>query len=257
MATMFFENEPDNFLDTVNFRTDAIIGNQCDVNKNETFDFNGNRITVLSRDERGVGKNRNTVLLHSDADIVLFADNDVSYFDDYPEKIESFYKSHPDADVVIFNFKTQRGDGPVYDIVNKTKKAGLRDITKFGTTAISAKRESVLKKRISFSLLFGGGAKYSAGEDSLFLTDCYEKGLNIYLCDSTVGSVTHRESTWYRGVTEKLVHDRGALYAAVSPKMYRAVIRFHVFRHKKMYANIGLPKKVRKIMLKGAKEYLE
>ena len=33
---------------------------------------------------------------------------------------------------------------------------------------------------ITFSLLFGGGAKYSNGEDSLFLKDCLKYGLVVY-----------------------------------------------------------------------------
>lgn len=256
LATMFYEKEKDDFLKTLNVKTDIIIGNQTDLNKNEVFEFGRNKVTVLSRAERGVGKNRNASLFYSDADIVIFADNDVQYFDDYAEKIEEFYTTHPDADVVIFNFKVQRGDGPLRDINKKNKKAGLLDITKFGTWAVSVKRESILKKRISFSLLFGGGAKYSAGEDSLFLMDCYKRGLKIYLSDATLGKVIHRESTWYQGINEKLIFDRGALYAAMSPRWYRLFIFEHVLKHGKMYKDFGTAKDVVKMMLKGAKEYL-
>ncbi len=257
MATMFFEKESPDFLKELNLGTDIIIGNQCDYDKDESFDFEGNRVLVLSRNDRGVGKNRNLSLMASDADIVLFADNDVKYFDGYKEKAEDFYNSHLDADVVIFNFKEQRGNEPLRDVNTKDKKAKLSDLTSFGAWAISAKREKLLEKGISFSLLFGGGAKYSAGEDSLFLMDCYRKGLSVWLCSETLGTVVHRESTWFKGVSEKLLYDRGAFYAAASKRSYGFFILVHAFKHKEMYAEIGNISKIIKIMLLGAKEYLK
>jgi len=255
LATMFFEKESNDFLDMMNIQTDIIIGNQCDHNENDMFLHNDNHVTVLSRAERGVGKNRNTCLFYSNADIILFADNDVCYYDGYGTKIEEYYNSHPDADVVIFNFKEKREDEPIHDINIKNQKAHLKDITKFGTWAVTAKRESVLKKRISFSLLFGGGAKYSCGEDSLFLTDCYKAGLNIYLSNETLGEVVHKESTWYTGITEKYIFDKGALFKAMSPKMYKVFIVRHAVKHRDIYASVASTKNVIQIMFKGAKDY--
>lgn len=255
LATMFYEREDESFLEHMNIQTDIIIGNQCDSNKNEIFDCNGNKVTVLSRNERGVGRNRNTCLFYSDADIVIFADNDVVYYDGYGEKIKSYYSTHSDADMVIFNFKEQRDGEAIHDINTLNKKACLKDITKFGTWAVTARRESILKKRISFSLLFGGGAKYGCGEDSLFLTDCYNMGLNIYLSDDTLGEVIHKESTWYNGITEKYVFDKGALFKAMSPKLCKIFILRHILKHRELYAQFGTVKDVFKVMLKGVKDY--
>lgn len=255
LATMFFEKEPKDFLNLMNIQTDLIIGNQSDYNENQLLRHNGNTIRILSRNERGVGKNRNTCLFYSDADIILFADNDVYYYDGYADKIKKYYEENPRADVVIFNFKKQRGDEIISDVNNKNKKANLKDLTKFGTYAITARRERIIKNRISFSLLFGGGAKYSCGEDTLFLRDCYKKGLNIYLCDKTLGEVIHKESTWYTGVNEKYIFDKGALFKAMKPKTYKLLIYYHVFKHRKLYSEFGSVGKVIKIMIRGARDY--
>ena len=252
---MHFEQEEKNFLDRMNIQTDIIIGNQCDHNGNELLMYNSNNVTVLSRNERGVGRNRNTALFYSNADIILFADNDVHYHAGYGEKIQNFYLVHPDADVVIFNFKEKRGDEPLHDVNTYNKKAHLKDITKFGTWAVTARRESILKQRISFSLLFGGGAKYSCGEDSLFLSDCCKMGLNIYLSAETLGEVIHKESTWYKGITEKYIFGKGALFKAMCPKMYKLSIFWHTIKHRKLYAQFGNSKDVLKVMFKGAKDY--
>lgn len=255
LATMFYENESKDFLDLMNIQTDLIIGNQTDYNENRLLDYKNNTIKILSRNERGVGKNRNTCLFYSDADILLFADNDVCYYDGYAEKIKEYYEKNPKADIVIFNFKEKRGEEALHDINTKTKKARLRDIVKFGTWAVSARRESILKARISFSLLFGGGAKYSCGEDTLFLTDCYKKGLKIYLSNITLGEVIHKESTWYTGLNEKYILDKGALFKAMSPRNYKFLIYYHAFKHRQLYSGFGSIREVVKIMIRGAKNY--
>ena len=141
------------------------------------------------------------------------------------------------------------------DLTKSLLQRKLKDITKFGAWAVTAKRESILKNRISFSLLFGGGAKYSMGEDSLFLVVCYRKGLNIYLSDITLGEVIHKESTWYKGITEKYLLDKGTLFRAISPKMYKVLLIRHALKHKKLYSQYGTVKDVLKVMFKGANNY--
>lgn len=255
LATMFFEKEKENYLENMNPQCDMIIGNQSDYDLNETFLFRGHNIEVLSRMDRGVGKNRNLSLNHSKADIVVFADNDVHYYDGYREKVEKFYTEYPDADVVIFNFKETRGDEPLHDTNCLDKKAKLKDITKFGACKVTAKREKLVEKNIQFSLLFGGGAKYSCGEDTLFLADCCRKGLNIYLCSETLGEIINRESTWFHGINDKYVFDKGALFRAMCPIIWPAAILRHIIKHRKLYEDYGSMPVVIKRMYAGAKDY--
>lgn len=255
LATMFYEKENENFLDLMNVQTDIIIGSQGDYDENCLMQYNNYTVKVLHRNERGVGKNRNLCLFHSNADIVLFADNDVCYYDGYAERIKEYFEKNPKADLVIFNFKEKRGEEIKENINTKDKKARLKDIVKFGAWAICARRESIEKARISFSTLFGGGAKYSCGEDTLFLTDCFNKGLKIYLSSIKIGEVIHKESTWFNGITEKYIFDKGALFKAMSPRNYRFLICYHVLKHRKLYSSFGSIKEVLKIMLRGAKDY--
>lgn len=255
LATMFFENEPQNYLEEMNIKTDLIVGNQCDKSGDEEFFHAENKVRVISTTDRGVGKNRNLALEHATADIVLFADNDVKYYDGYKDKILSFYAQNPDADVVIFNFKESRDGEPLHDLNTQTKKAKLKDVTKFGACVISAKRESLIKNDVTFSLMFGGGARYGSGEDSIFIADCFRKKLNVYLCAETLGEIINRESTWFKGITEKYVFDKGALFYAMCPKIYRLAIIRHALKYRKLYKEIGGIFKIYKLMIKGAKDY--
>ena len=43
------------------------------------------------------------------------------------------------------------------------------------------------EKNLTYSLLFGGGAKYANGEDSLFIHDCLKAGLKVYSIPVEIG----------------------------------------------------------------------
>lgn len=255
MATMFFEKEQEEILSEINLQSDIMVGNQCNKDGEESFLYNGHKVQVLSKAQRGVGNNRNMTLLKSDADVVIFADNDVVYYDGYREIVENFYISHPDADLVIFNFKEQRPGEPLHDINTKDKKADLLDLTVFGCWAITARRKSLMDNNILFSTLFGGGAKYSCGEDSLFLFECHRKGLSIYLCSETIGQVIHKDSTWFKGINEKFILDRGAFLTAFAPKLSYPLAVADAVKSRKRYSDYGGVLKVVKTMFKGIDEY--
>ena len=225
-------------LDKMNIQTDAIVVNQCDRNEIESFDYKGHRIQWLSLKERGVGLSRNTALMRADADIVLFADDDVTYVDGYEEMILEEFKRHPQADVCVFNVPSTCNDPRQKDyIAKKWKRLLLLNCFRHGTFRIAARRNTILKKNIFFTLLFGGGAKYSAGEDSLFLSDCIRNGLKSYESSCVIGNVSHEESTWFKGYTDKYFLDKGAFYACFSKRIpFLWCLQFAI-RRKRLYVS--------------------
>lgn len=234
-------------LEKMNIRTDALVGNQCDRNEIESFSWNGHEIRYYSLQERGVGLNRATLLDRADADIVLFADDDVVYCDDYPEKIRRVYAEHPDADVIIFNMRVSRGGEETHDIVSSDRFVGRRGVSSFGMFCVSAKRESLRMAGISFHLMFGGGARFSCGEDTIFLQDCVKKGLKVYTSTETIGKVNHGDSTWFHGYTDKFFFDKGALYATIYPHLAYALSVYHCVKHSELYGEYGVWTAIRKM----------
>ena len=85
---------------------------------------------------------------------------------------------------------------------------------------------------MSFSLLFGGGARYSNGEDSLFLHDCLKKGLHLYAGTDEIGEEVYRESTWFKGYNEKFFTDRGVLYHYLYGRMAKPFSLRFLYAHK-------------------------
>ena len=63
------------------------------------------------------------------------------------------------------------------------------------------------------------GARYSAGEDSLFLKEFMDKGYSVYTAPVTIAREEAGESTWFQGYNEKFFRDRGVLYRYLYGKL--------------------------------------
>lgn len=210
-------------LDRMNIQTDAIVINQCDCNQMDSFLYKGHTIQWISLAERGVGLSRNTAFMRADADIVLFADDDVVYQDGYAEAVLKTFSEHPKASLIMFNLRSLNSQRPEY-IVKKEHRLRWYNCLKYGAVRIAVRREAIQKKNLMFSLFFGGGAKYQAGEDNLFVTKCLQAGIVGVASTVSIGTVKQEDSTWFNGYTEKYYYDRGALFAAMYGKWAKLLL---------------------------------
>lgn len=190
--------------------TRAVIVNQCDRYEHQAWNTEAGPIQSFSMAERGVGLSRNTALLHADADICLFSDEDIVLEKGYQEIVQKAYAEHPDADMILFNVRVAPERRTYWN--EKVKRIHWYNYGRYPAYSISGKLEALRRANVCFSLLFGGGARYSNGEDSLFLRDCLRAGLRIYAVPACIGEEILRESTWFHGFTEKFFTDRGVLY---------------------------------------------
>lgn len=197
-------------VEKMNISTPAVVVNQCDSYGYEEMEHNGAKIQCFSMPERGVGLSRNTALLHADAEVCLFSDEDITLTGDYAKEMEKAYREIPDADMILFNVKVSPKRKTYWN--TDIHRVNYRNYGRYPAYSISGKLDSLRRANVGYSLLFGGGAKYSNGEDSLFLRDCLRAGLHIYTHTICIGEEKERESTWFRGYTQKFFHDRGVLY---------------------------------------------
>lgn len=204
------EKDGRELAESMNLATDAVIVNQCGSYGYEEFFAGDKRIRLFSMKERGVGISRNTALLHAAGDIVLFSDEDIRFYDGYEEKVLAAFSGNPDADVITFNFQVDERRATYYNQENRPIR--WYNYGRYPTYSVAARLDALQKANVSFSLLFGGGAKYSNGEDSLFLHDCLKAGLRLYASTQEIGEEVYRESTWFKGYNEKFFTDRGVLY---------------------------------------------
>lgn len=203
----------------MNIQTDVIVANQCDENSVEQFEWNGHNVKYLNFAERGVGLNRNNALMRADADICLFADDDMVYVDGYCETLERLFSENPTADVIIFNIKEKQVSRYV---IPKKMKVGYLNYLRYGTARVAVRLSSVKKNGIYFNQCFGGGTEHCHGEDNIFINNCLKKGLKVIAVPDFLAELTEeRESSWNKGYDEKYIRDQGVLYRTLSRKWWR------------------------------------
>lgn len=259
VATM---NQFDHSLPSkMNLQTDAIIGNQCNRNEIEEIQFDGHKCVYLSFAERGVGLNRNNALMRSDADICLFADDDMIYVDGYDKIVEAAFMRHPDADVLAFNLEEaipkDRHFVPHRKLIKKESRVTYLNCLRYGTARIAVKLKKIKFNGIAFNTCFGGGTQYCHGEDNLFVVSCLSKGLKMYAIPEIIATLTEeRVSSWNGGFDKRYVMDQGMLFRCMTRKYWKLLCLQDVIRRHKTY-NMSILEAYKTMVSGGKRYYLE
>ncbi len=244
--------EPRQLADKMHIASDAIIVNQGEAFAYEEFTHNGRNIKAYSFRERGVGLSRNTALLRADREICLFADEDIVYVDGYAQLVLEEFRKNPKADMILFNIDVAP-ERRTYHI-SSYQRVRKYNSGRYPTYSFAARLKRLRENNLTFSLLFGGGAKYSCGEDSLFLWEALKKGLKVYAAPVAIGREVPRESTWFCGYNEKFFYDRGVLYYYLYGKMASCLALRFLLRHKTLMCGEIPWRKAYALMKKGIRE---
>src|SRR5699024_4400627 len=138
-----------------------------------------NILKFISSKDRGLSKSRNLAIKNSDADICLFADNDVTYEDKYINIILDAYKRHPDADIIAFTVNSTNIDRPSR-VLNNGRVNRIMSM-KISSVQISFKKNIIDKYQLQLNENFGAGSGiFSNGEENIFLYHAIKKGLKVY-----------------------------------------------------------------------------
>lgn len=219
-------------LDKMNVQSAAVVVNQCDRSSVDTFEYNGHSIKWICVPERGIGRSRNTCLMNASADIVLFADDDIRYNDGYAERVLSAFESNSRADVICFNIKLENSTKNIgkHRDNQSCKRLHTFNAMRYGAPLIAARRKALFRERVSFSLIFGGGAEFGSGEDSIFIEDCLKSGLKLYSDTYYLGSVDDSSSSWFKGINDQFYIDRGMAYAVMFTRIRRLIFAYYSIR---------------------------
>lgn len=224
------DQHDDSLIDKMNIHSDAIIINQSDFYGYHEVTRQDSKIQWYHFNERGIGLSRNSGLMRADADIIQFADDDMVFSETYSQDVLEEYRKHPEADVILFSNRCLNEDRMPYpvDCFGRVRRI---EAVNFGGARITARREKLLYNNICFSLLFGGGARYKAGEDTTFIQDCIKAGLKVYKSPVVVSTMKQDSSTWFTGFHEKYYSDKGALLAANFPLISRVGIYIQALKN--------------------------
>ena len=210
--------------------SDAVIVSQGDHYDYQELVYQGNTLRFFAMKERGVGLSRNTVLMRARADIGLFADEDIVYVPGYKDMVLRAVEEHPEADMLLFNVQAMPGRETYH--ISEFGRVRRYNCGRYSTYSCAVRMEAVIRRNITFSLLFGGGARYSNGEDSLFIQECIQKGMKVYKVPVEIGRERVRESTWFTGYNRKFFFDRGVLYRYMYKRMAKPLALRFLLAHK-------------------------
>lgn len=224
----------------------CVIVNQL-VKKNKT-DKKDN-VTMYSYDEKGLSKSRNRLLEHMTGDIEIITDDDITFVKNYEKIVKKAYNENPDADIILFNFK--RGDEVIGG--SNSFEYNKYTILKAISFQITFRKNKIIEKKIHFDEKFGIGAKYTSGEENIFLSDCLKSGLKIIhvpviLCEHpdelTTGEKWSEKEIITKGALSKRIYKFDLLY-----KLYMTLTKH------KYYKNDFSMLEFIKLYNKGRKEY--
>ena len=162
-------------------------------------------LTWIDTPTRGLSVSRNLAIKNATADVCVIADDDEVFEDDLPQIINRGYAQCPQADVLIFTV----GNRPV-KFGPKARKLKKWELLKINSVRTTFRRESILKKHISFDTLLGSGTGNGPGEENKFALDCYKIGLQIYFVPLKIATVLPGgKSNWFHGYDAQLFYTRG------------------------------------------------
>ena len=231
--------EPLALIRRMRLDSDAVIINQCDRLGAEEILHGEHKIRFYSFPERGVGRSRNEAILRAEGDICLFSDADMVYEPGYAEAIEAEFRRRQDADMILFNVTVEEARRTYH--ITRRKRVRWYNCGRYGAVSFAVRRDSLLSSGVMFSLLFGGGAKYGSGEDSIFLKEFMSKGFSVYTAPVTIGREAGGESTWFSGYHEKFFRDKGVLYRHLYGRLAKAMaLRFLLAHRGRLCAEASL-----------------
>lgn len=246
------DKDPHELARQMQIDSDALMIIQCGKNGFEEWEQDEHVLRAYFFKEKGVGLSRNNALLRADRDISVFADEDVVYEKGYEQKILREFERHPEADMLLFNVDVCE-ERRTYHI-ESFGRVRQYNCGRYPAYSFAVRTEKMHRKNLTFSLLFGGGAKYSNGEDSLFIRDCIRSGMKVYRVPVTIGKEVPRPSTWFHGYDEKFFFDRGVLYRYLYGCLQKPfALRFLLKNKAKMCERIPLREAYR-LMKQGMRE---
>lgn len=254
LSTMNLKNKEDlkKLLNKMNNLSNITVINQIKENIPK-WEYVEDNIKLYSYYEIGVSKSRNKALNKASGDIEILADDDIIYDNNYKEIIKDAYNKYKDADIIAFYVESTNKLRSVKK--QKTHKINWITAMRIQTVQITLKNDSIKNSNIRFKEKIGPGCKYCLGEESIFLYDALKNKKKMYYIDKKIGTVNHKQSTWFKGYDKSFFYSEGAALYEISSKAYLLLILQFVLRKRKLYKNNFKMIDVIKIMLKGAMDY--
>lgn len=242
-------------LEKMNIQSDAVVINQCDREKTEKFEHNGNEVLWIDTTERGLSKSRNMALRNACADVCLIADDDEVLKNGYEKIICDSFTSNPDC--AVLRFAINGIEKPFKKYPEDEFYIGYLKSMKISSVEIAFRLKDVNDNNVRFDEKIGAGTDFLMGEENAFLFACIRNRMKIKYIPKTIADLHIGDSTWFTGYNEKYFIGKGAGFAAMKTHFtWLFIWQFAIRKYRRYRKNVSLFKAVR-LMMKGKKQYLK
>lgn len=189
-----------------------LIINQTEKDKILVSDYLN--IRVINSFEKGLSKSRNLALENAVGKILVIADDDVVYQNDFVEKIIAAYNKFQQATVVTFCAINPNGSYlKKYPTVSK-KQLNTFDVFNVSSIEMTINKEKLDSIGTRFDENFGLGSEFEMGEEAVFLMDLKHKNEQIAFENKTLVAHEGLTTSEKKGVREKY-YIQGALFTRI------------------------------------------
>lgn len=154
-----------------------LIINQTEKDKILVSDYPN--IRVINSFEKGLSKSRNLALDNTIGKIIIIADDDVVYQNDFVSKVIKAYNKFQHATVINFCAINQNGTFLKKYPTYSKKQLNTFDVFNVGSIEMTINKERLDSIGIRFDENFGLGASFEMGEEAIFLFDLENKKQQI------------------------------------------------------------------------------
>ncbi len=251
LLSVMASGQSHSYPEKLNIRTDAVIVDQCGREGEEELLFDGHKVKIRCSSMRGLSRSRNLALSLCPTDCAIFCDNDVYYEDGIFERIGDAFDRYPDAGILVFFVERPERHEPVCKRECDLNRIGMMKIF---SPEIAVRRSLI--GDLSFDPAFGAGAKYSMGEENIFLFEARRRKIRVVYLPIRIAGLLPGESSWFTGFNEKFFRDRGAGYEAMEPKHWGILSLQFLIRKRGLYKDNAGFFQALKWMKEGRREYL-
>lgn len=194
-----------------------LVINQTTPDKLLKSDFEN--VEVVNSFERGLSNSRNLALQNASKELVILTDDDLVFQPGFEDCVLKAFNSNPNHDGFRFQYLNGKGN-----LAKKYPKQFEDELSTFEILNASSvelvfKRKSILQSKVQFDTNFGIGAKFTMGEEAIFVADIIKKGLKVGFVPEVLVAHSH-PSTGHKTNIYSLYFNQSAVFYRIFPKMY-------------------------------------
>lgn len=145
-------------------------------------------VRVVNSFEKGLSKSRNLGLQNAHGKIVLLADDDEVFKEDFESIILEAHNNYPGAASICFSIEGT--NGLLFKKYPSQTKLQLNNLDIFNVLSIeiSLKKAVFDQLKINFDTNFGLGSSFMMGEEAIFLSDWKKQKQNIIIVPKVIAT---------------------------------------------------------------------